>query len=156
MYSYSGDFFKPNNIRIWSIFSNRIIFVFVFGRFFKPNNIRIHIRSFLKSQIIFVFVFGHQNTIPSPLARIMQFYSIIIVFWKFWWTQDHSCWWRSSNAPRIADNSLGDQKRSTWNSGDDDGGLPAYSHNDKIPPWWGNVSNDKGGNVLVSNFHHTW
>ena len=51
----------------------------------------------------------------------MQFYSIIIVFWKFWWTQDHSCWWRSSNAPRIADNSLGDQKRSTWNSGDDGG-----------------------------------
>ena len=50
----------------------------------------------------------------------MQFYSIIIVFLKLWWTQDHSCWWRSSNAPRIADNSLGDQKWSTWNSGDDD------------------------------------
>ena len=24
-------------------------------------------------------------------------------------------------------------------------GLPAYSHHDKIPPWWGNVSNDKVG-----------
>ena len=35
-------------------------------------------------------------------------------------------------------------------------GLPAYSHNDRIPPWWGNVSNDKGGNVSVSNSHHTW
>ena len=39
--------------------------------------------------------------------------------------------------------------------GDDDDGLPAYSHHDKIPPWWGNVSNDKGGNVSVSNSHHT-
>ena len=38
--------------------------------------------------------------------------------------------------------------------GDGDDGLPAYSHNEKIPPWWGNVSNDKGGNV--SNSHHTW
>ena len=38
---------------------------------------------------------------------------------------------------------------------DDDDGLPAYSHHDKIPPWWGNVSNDKGGNVSVSNYHHT-
>ena len=35
-------------------------------------------------------------------------------------------------------------------------GLPAYSHHDKISPWWGNVSNDKGGNVSVSNSHHTW
>ena len=35
-----------------------------------------------------------------------------------------------------------------------DHGLPAYSNNDKIPPWWGNVSNDKGGNVSVSNSHH--
>ena len=33
-------------------------------------------------------------------------------------------------------------------------GLPAYSHNDKIPPWWGNVSNDKGGNVSVSKTHN--
>ena len=50
--------------------------------------------------------------------------------------------------------------------GDDDGGngddvdvdglgLPAYSHHDKMPPWWGNVSNDKDGNVSVSNSHHT-
>ena len=35
-------------------------------------------------------------------------------------------------------------------------GLPAYSHHDKIPPWFGNVSNDKGGNVSVSNSHHSW
>ena len=33
----------------------------------------------------------------------------------------------------------------------DDDGYPAYSHHDKIPPWWGNVSNDEGGNVSVSN-----
>ena len=26
-------------------------------------------------------------------------------------------------------------------------GYPAYSHHDKIPPWWGSVSNDEGGNV---------
>ena len=38
---------------------------------------------------------------------------------------------------------------------DDDDGLPAYSHHDKIPPWWGNVSNDKGGNVSVAKNHHT-
>ena len=25
---------------------------------------------------------------------------------------------------------------------DDDDGYPAHSHHDKIPPWWGNVSND--------------
>ena len=37
----------------------------------------------------------------------------------------------------------------------DDGDYPAYSHHDKIPPWWGNVSNDKGGNVSVSKTHHT-
>ena len=38
---------------------------------------------------------------------------------------------------------------------DDDGGYPAYSHHDKIPPWWGIVSNDEGGNVPVSQTHHT-
>ncbi len=39
---------------------------------------------------------------------------------------------------------------------DDDGeGLPAYSHHDKIPPWWEYVSNDKGGNVSLSKSHHT-
>ena len=32
---------------------------------------------------------------------------------------------------------------------------PAYSHHDKIPPWWGNVSNDEGGNMSVSKIHHT-
>ena len=39
--------------------------------------------------------------------------------------------------------------------GDDDDGYPAYSHHDKIPPWWGNVRNDEGGNVSVSKNHHT-
>ena len=38
---------------------------------------------------------------------------------------------------------------------DDDDCLPAYFHHDKIPQWWGNVSNDKGGNESVSNSHHT-
>ena len=32
-------------------------------------------------------------------------------------------------------------------------GYPAYSHHDKVPPWWGNVSNDEGGNVSVSKTH---
>ena len=36
---------------------------------------------------------------------------------------------------------------------DEDGGYPAYSHHDKIPPWWGSVSNDEGGNVSVSKTH---
>ena len=38
-YSYSVDIFKPNNIRIRIrvIFSNRIIFVFVFGWFFQTE-----------------------------------------------------------------------------------------------------------------------
>ena len=39
--------------------------------------------------------------------------------------------------------------------GDDDVGYPAYSHHDKIPPWWECVSNDKGGNVTVSKSYHT-
>ena len=39
--------------------------------------------------------------------------------------------------------------------GDDDDGLPAYSHHDKIPPWWGNVNNDKGGKISVTKSHHT-
>ena len=34
-------------------------------------------------------------------------------------------------------------------------GYPAYSHHDKIPPWWGNVSNNEGGDVSVSKTHHT-
>ena len=38
---------------------------------------------------------------------------------------------------------------------DDDDGLPAYSHHDKIPPWWGNVNNDEGENVSLSKTHHT-
>ena len=38
---------------------------------------------------------------------------------------------------------------------DDDNGYPAYSHHDKIPPRWGSVSNDEGGNVSVSKTHHT-
>ena len=36
-----------------------------------------------------------------------------------------------------------------------DDGYPAYSHHDKIPPGWGIVSNDEGGNVPVSKTHHT-
>ena len=39
--------------------------------------------------------------------------------------------------------------------GDDDDGYPAYSHHDKIPPWWEYVTNDKGGNVSVTKSHHT-
>ena len=38
----------------------------------------------------------------------------------------------------------------------DDDGLPAYSHHDKIPPWWEYGSNDKVGNVSVSKSHYTW
>ena len=38
---------------------------------------------------------------------------------------------------------------------DDYEGLLEYSNHDKIPPWWRNVSNDKGGNVSVSNSHYT-
>ena len=37
----------------------------------------------------------------------------------------------------------------------EDDGYPAYSHPDKIPPWWGNVSNDEGGTMSVSKTHHT-
>ena len=61
----------------------------------------------------------------------------------------------------VLDNHADDGDAGDDDDGDDDGGygdddgLPAYSHHDKIPPWWGNVSNDKGGNVSVSNSHHT-
>ena len=48
---------------------------------------------------------------------------------------------------------IGDDHRG--HGDDDDDGLPAYSHHDKIPPWWECVSNDKGGNVSVSKSHHT-
>ena len=34
-------------------------------------------------------------------------------------------------------------------------GYPAHSHHDKIPPWWGNVSNDKGGIMSVTKSYHT-
>ena len=37
----------------------------------------------------------------------------------------------------------------------DHDGYPAHSHHDKIPPWWGNVSNDKGGKMSVTKSHHT-
>ena len=46
-----------------------------------------------------------------------------------------------SNRDGHGDNDDGD------NGDDDDGGYPAHSHHDKIPPWWGNVSNDKGGKI---------
>ena len=39
--------------------------------------------------------------------------------------------------------------------GDDGDGYPAHSHHDKIPPWWENVSNDKGGNMSVTKPHRT-
>ena len=55
----------------------------------------------------------------------------------------------------------GDDDSDDDDSDDDDiddeyDGLPAYSHRDKIPPWWEYVSNDKGGNVSLSKSHHTW
>ena len=34
-------------------------------------------------------------------------------------------------------------------------GYTAYSHHDKIPPWWGNVNNDEGDNVSLSKTNHT-
>ena len=37
---------------------------------------------------------------------------------------------------------------------DDDDGLPAYSHHDKIPPWWVFVRDDYGGNLSVTKSHH--
>ena len=49
----------------------------------------------------------------------------------------------------------GDDDDDDGDGNDDDDGLPAYSHHDKITPWWGNVSNDKGRNVSVSNSHHS-
>ena len=48
-----------------------------------------------------------------------------------------------------------DDKYDDDDDGDGNDGLPAYSHHDKIPPWWEYVSNDKGGNVSVSKSHHT-
>ena len=88
--------------------------------------------------------------------------------------QTHPCHWCSLSLLIIqAFHDLHDLDDDDYHGGDDDDdndyeddddyhggdhhGLPAYSHNDRIPPWWGNVSNDKGGNVsAVSNSHHTW
>ena len=61
------------------IFSDRIIFVFVFGGNFSTNNIRIRMKFFNEyysysysekkcGRILFVFVFGLQKTIRSPLV----------------------------------------------------------------------------------------
>ena len=67
---------------------------------------------------------------------------------------------------RLRESQRTDQSPNSWinnDGGDDDGndgdddddGYSAYSHRDKIPPWWGNVSNDEGGNMSVSKIHHT-
>ena len=53
------------------------------------------------------------------------------------------------------DNDNDDDDNNDDDNNDDDNGYPAYSHHDKIPPWWGIVSNDEGGNVPVSKTHHT-
>ena len=42
-----------------------------------------------------------------------------------------------------------------YDNNDDCLGYPAHSHHDKIPPWWGNVSNDKGGKMSMTKSHHT-
>ena len=48
-YSYSGDFLKPNIIRIRQIFSNRISFVFVFGQFSQTEyHLYLYSDDFLK------------------------------------------------------------------------------------------------------------
>ena len=41
----------------------------------------------------------------------------------------------------VHDNSDAKDDNFDDDAGDGDG-YPAYSHHDKIPPWWGNVSND--------------
>ena len=35
-------------------------------------------------------------------------------------------------------------------------GYPRHSHHDKIPSWWGNVSNDKGGKMSVTKWKYYW
>ena len=56
--------------------------------------------------------------------------------------------------PRFLDVDDHDDDHDDGGDGSNDG-LPAYSHHDKIPPWWEYVSNYKGGNVSVSKSHHT-
>ena len=76
------------------------------------------------------------------------------IFLKMGPTQDiHSCRGKLNEVNHTNDDD-GDGDDDDDDDGDDDG-YPAYSHHDKIPPWWGNVSNDEGGNMSVSKTHHT-
>merc|ERR1711978_454739 len=55
---------------------------------FKPNNIRIRIRVIFSNRIIFVFVFGPQNTIRSPLSGIL--WHILAYSPILWYTLTYS------------------------------------------------------------------
>ena len=55
-----------------------------------------------------------------------------------------------TNSPLNDDDFVHDDDDDNDHENYDDDGLPAYSHHDKIPPWWEYVSNDKGGNVSVT------
>ena len=57
--------------------------------------------------------------------------------------------------PYLDDDHDDDDDNDDHDDDDDKDGYTAYSYHDKIPPWWGNVSNDEGGNVSVSKTHHT-
>ena len=77
-----------------------------------------------------------------------------------WGTPQKARWGREKDSGAFSrEGSPGHSLRSTDDDGgdddSDDGGLPAYSHHDKIPPWCRNVNNEKDGNVSVSNSHHT-
>ena len=81
-----------------------------------------------------------------------------------WGTPQKARWGREKDSGAFSrEGSPGHSLRSTdddggdddSDDGGDDDGYPAYSHHDKIPPWWEYVSNDKGGNVSVTKSHHT-
>ena len=61
----------------------------------------------------------------------------------------------ASNRHYLRRQNYGDDESADNDDDGDDDGYPAHSHHDKIPPWWRNVSNDKGGNMSVTKSHHT-
>ena len=103
-----------------------------------------------------VMRYSHLNPL-TPLCHIEQGTQIDCVNWMVLknkiWRQCHTCCASAmdDSRPRIwlISGSLSSGAHHCHH------GLPAYSHHDKIPPWWGNVSNDKGGNKSVSNSHQS-
>ena len=87
--------------------------------------------------------------IMLPIIRAEERHKLVTASLNFYKTAEQVPTLPTISFPSLLSTSS-DQHRAGANHG-----LPAYSHHDKIPPWWEYVSNYKGGNVSVSKSHHT-